>query len=148
QMLDEDLRDASILVEPSYTPGPTPSNTTPPILSSITITLNNSPSPSPSLREEYIESEEPRRSERKGKGRTQEEANFIASEEDLAKLDMAYTESVRLYLSAATEHGEPKSYREAIHPDNPEAEKWKEAIKVELDALEERGTWKVVPRPE
>ena len=70
---------------------------------------------------------------------------LAASEGDLTPLDKAYLNVVELYVSANSS-GEPQSYREAIT--SPDAAHWIKAMEDESKSLEDRGTWKVVPRPE
>ncbi|KAE9354148.1 hypothetical protein PF008_g4659 [Phytophthora fragariae] len=41
---------------------------------------------------------------------------------------------------------DPKNFREAMR--DPRAEKWKQAIREEIETLEQNGTWKVVKKPE
>ncbi|KAE9145751.1 hypothetical protein PF005_g33663 [Phytophthora fragariae] len=41
---------------------------------------------------------------------------------------------------------DPKNVREAMR--DPRGEKWKQAIREEIEALEQNGTWKVVKKPE
>ena len=61
--------------------------------------------------------------------------------------DHAYNKSVKLFVSSATSDGEPLSYREATHSENPQSPYWIKAIKAELKSLEDHGTWKIVPKP-
>ena len=148
RMVSENLEDISILVEPSMTPAlGTPGNPTP---SSIAVSLPESYY-SPESESEHSQSElsERRRSKRKEgkpvKPGTAQEANLIASKKDLLALDEAYADGVKLFISSTTTHGEPRSYREAMHPDNPDSSKWIEAVQAELRSLQDHGTWKVVP---
>jgi hypothetical protein len=62
-------------------------------------------------------------------------------------LDAAYNESVELFVTA-TSHGEPRSYREAVDPVNPDSPLWIAAVEAELKSLQDHGTWKVIPPPE
>ena len=41
---------------------------------------------------------------------------------------------------------DPTTYAAATHKDNPEHERWQAAIQLELDNLNRRGTWELVPR--
>ncbi|RAW26925.1 hypothetical protein PC110_g16669 [Phytophthora cactorum] len=45
----------------------------------------------------------------------------------------------------AVVHEDPKNYRQAMR--DPRANKWKQVIKEELDALEQNGTWRVAKKP-
>ena len=151
----------NLSAEVSKQPTPVPAATPPiasriPTPSSIAFSLPStlsSPGPDSLHSEsEFIEENlNPRRSERKKKKTakyTGGDANLIASEKDLEKLDKAYFEGVKLYVSAATSHGEPRAYHEAVDPANPDSPRWIEAIQAELKSLQDHGTWKVVPRPE
>lgn len=53
-----------------------------------------------------------------------------------------FSENHRAYLAAITEAVIPASYKEAFEDEN-----WREAVHVEIDALEERETWTVVALP-
>ena len=135
---------------------PIPSVTTPPYAptpASVVFSLPsslNSPNPE-SLHSdsEFIEENlNPRRSERKKKKTTKysgADANIIASDEDMRKLDNAYSEGVKLFISAATSNGEPRHYCEATHPENPDSAQWKRAIQEELKSLQDHGVWKYIP---
>jgi len=95
----------------------------------------------------YSDSEfetEPRHSERK----QAKQINYVVSDDDMVAFDEAYAEGVKLYISSATDRGEPRSYREATSPKNPDSEHWIEAIQTELKSLQDHGTWELVPRPE
>ena len=70
---------------------------------------------------------------------------LAASEGDFESFDKSYLNAVELYVSANSS-GEPRSYREAITC--PDAEHWNKAMEEEYNSLRDRGTWKVVPRPE
>jgi hypothetical protein len=130
----------STLAQPSSTPAPMSTTHTP---SSIAIDLSDhyvSPEPESQHSDSSL-SPEPRRSQRI------KEANLVASDDDMAALDAAYNESVELFVTA-TSHGEPRSYREAVDPANPDSPLWIAAVEAELKSLQDHGTWKVVPRPE
>jgi len=113
---------SSILTPPP--PTPTPSSA----VFSMPSTLN-SPNPDSIHSESEFVEEDPksRRSQRKKKQTERyagEDANLIASEEsirELKKLDNAYFDGVKLFISAATSHGEPRTYAEAVHHDNPDS---------------------------
>jgi hypothetical protein len=130
----------STLAQPSSTPTPSSAIHTP---SSIAIDLSDH-YVSPDSESQHSDSSlpsEPRRSTRI------KEANLVASDDDMAALDAAYNESVELFVTA-TSHGEPRSYREAVDPANPDSPLWIAAVEAELKSLQDHGTWKVVPRPE
>jgi len=95
----------------------------------------NSPSPG-SLHSTKSLEPETRRSTRKDP----EMLNFIVTDDDQKAHDDAYAESVKLYISAATDRGEPTSYREATSPDNPDSPHWIAAVKAELKSLQDHGT--------
>jgi len=78
---------------------------------------------------------------------TSEQVNLSLMDSEQSHLDAAYMESVRFYVSAATSNGEPRSYAEATHPENPQSPMWIKAIQEELSSLQQHGTWKVVPKP-
>ena len=53
-----------------------------------------------------------------------------------------------MFVSGTTSNPkEPRSYREAVDPNNPNSPEWIAAINAELDSLQEHGTWEYVPRP-
>jgi hypothetical protein len=137
----------STLAQPSQTPAPEFLAPTP---SSVALSLSDHyvspspPSPQSSPNPEDAPKNEPRRSRRQ----KEKQANLaITEEQKLTAFDEAYNESVKLFVTA-TAHGEPRSYREATNPSNPDAPLWQEAIQAELKSLQDHGTWKIVPRPE
>ena len=73
--------------------------------------------------------------------------SFNTTNEELTKVDDAYDEQVKLFVSSNIHENEPSSYAEATHPDNPHSSKWIEAINAELNSLKEHDTWTIVPRP-
>jgi len=81
-------------------------------------------------------------------GHKTKEINYVVSDEDEIAFDEAYAEGVKLYISSATNRGEPCSYREATSPNNPDSKQWIEAVQTELKSLQGHGTWEIVPRPE
>jgi hypothetical protein len=131
----------STLAQPSSTPAPTSTIPTP---SSIAIDLSDH-YVSPESESQHSDSSLP--SEPHRSGRRRKEANLVASDEDMITLDAAYNESVELFVTT-TSHGEPRSYREAINPTNPDSPLWITAVEAELKSLQDHSTWKVVPRPE
>ena len=55
---------------------------------------------------------------------------------ELKALDIAYENAVKLFVSGTTSTPkEPRSYREAINPNNPDSPSWVAAINAELDSL-------------
>ena len=63
----------------------------------------------------------------------------------LEKQDQAYLQSVKQFVQEDPP-GDPTTYRQAT--EGGDSEKWKTAMKEEIDSLERMGTWKVVPLPE
>jgi len=116
----------------------------------------NSPNPdSIHLESEFIEEDPKSRQSQRKKKQTEryavEDANLIASEksiEELKKLDNAYFNGVKLFISAATSHREPRTYAEAVHPENPDSPHWIKAVEAELKSLQDHRVWEYIPRPE
>ena len=116
----------------------------------------NSPNPESIYSDSEFIEEDPKsqRSQRKKKQTERyagENTNLIASEEsirELKKLDNAYFDGVKLFISAATSHGEPCTYAKAVHHDNPDSPHWIEAVEAELKSLQDHGVWEYIPRPE
>jgi len=137
----DETQDLSLIVEPSDTPAPVSNPPTP-----STVAYSLSEYSSPELDSVHSASELPplpKRSERKGKGKTK-----LTKDEKVQKtLDEAYCHSVEPFVTA-TSHGEPRSYNEAVDPHNPDHQEWITAIQAELKSLQDHGTWEVVPRPE
>ena len=53
-----------------------------------------------------------------------------------------------MFVSGTTSNPkEPRSYKEAVDPNNPNSPEWIAAINAELDSLRGHGTWEYVPRP-
>ena len=68
--------------------------------------------------------------------------------DELKALDTAYENAVKLFVSGTTSTPkEPRSYKEAVDPNNPDSPSWVAAINAELNSLREHGTWEYVPRP-
>ena len=68
--------------------------------------------------------------------------------DELKALDTAYENAVKLFVSGTTSTPkEPRSYREAVDPNNPDSPSWVAAINAELDSLRGHGTWEYVPHP-
>ena len=68
--------------------------------------------------------------------------------DELKALDTAYENAVKLFVSGTTSTPkEPRSYREAVDPNNPDSSSWVAAINAELDSLRGHSTWEYVPRP-
>ena len=56
--------------------------------------------------------------------------------DELKALDTAYKNTVKLFISSTTSTPkEPRSYREAVDPNNPNSPSWVAAINAELDSL-------------
>jgi len=150
-MLSENLEDVSILVEPSHTPAPSSLGHSTPLSTALSLP-DSYYSPGSESKHSQSDMKEVQRSKRK-EGKpiqpgTAQEANLIASDKELKALNEAYADGVKLFISSATSHGEPRSYHEATHPENPDSPSWIEAIQAELKSLQDHGTWKVVPQPE
>jgi len=137
---------SSVLTPPPSTPAPSS------VAFSMPSTLN-SPNPDSVYSDSEFIEEDPRsrRSQRKKKQTERyagEDVNLIASEEsirELKKLDNAYFDRVKLFISAATSHGEPRTYAEAVHHENPDSPHWIEAVEAELKSLQDHGVWEYVP---
>ena len=68
--------------------------------------------------------------------------------DELKALDDTYENTIKLFVSGTTSTPkEPRSYREAVDPNNPDSPSWVAAINAELDSLRGHGTWEYVPRP-
>ena len=96
-----------LVITPPY--APTPAS----VVFSLPSSLNSPNPESLHSDSEFIEENlQPRRSERKKKKTTKysgADANIIASDEDMRKLDKAYNEGVKLFISAATSNREPSA---------------------------------------
>ena len=57
--------------------------------------------------------------------------------DELKALDTAYENAVKLFVSGTTSTPkEPRSYKEAVDPNNPDSPSWVAAINAELDSLQ------------